>query len=70
MRIYKNISVVLVVLFGICFVPRFSVGAEQGSYIGEYCFDMVTTETIFYVTNAETSITLVIFVDGLASFLS
>jgi hypothetical protein len=53
MRIYKNISVVLVVLFGICFVPRFSVGAEQGSYIGEYCFDMVTTETIFYDLNVE-----------------
>jgi hypothetical protein len=48
MRIYKYISVVLVVLFGICFIPRFSEGEEQGSYIGEYCFDMVTTSTLLY----------------------
>jgi hypothetical protein len=53
MRIFKNISVVLAVLLGICFVPRFSRGAEQGSYSGEYCFDMVTTETIFYDLNVK-----------------
>jgi hypothetical protein len=53
MRIFKNISVLLAVLLGICSVPRFSEGIELGSYIGEYCFDMVTTETIFYDLNVE-----------------
>jgi hypothetical protein len=48
MRALKSISVVLVVLLVICLAPRFSGGEEQGSYVGEFCFDMVTTSTLLY----------------------
>jgi hypothetical protein len=48
MKLHKAISIIFLGLFLIYLSSGLSNAQNQGNYIGEYCFDMVNTETILY----------------------
>jgi hypothetical protein len=48
MKPHKTIFLIFLGLFLFCLFPGPSSAQGQGNYIGEFCFDMVNTETIFY----------------------
>jgi hypothetical protein len=46
---------VLVMLLLLCILPGPSNAQDQGNYIGEFCFDMVNTQTLLYDTTLKLS---------------
>jgi hypothetical protein len=48
MKLHKAISLLFFGLFSLCLFPGSSNGQDRGNYIGEFCFDMVNTQTLIY----------------------